>query len=347
MIPHSARINCIHWVDEAVKNKARRGKACDVIGISIRTLQNWQKEGEVQADKRLTAVHPSPSHKLTAIEREEILTVCNEPPYANLPPSQIVPMLADQGRYIASESTFYRVLHEAAQIKHRGRAKERKQVAKPTSYSANAANQIWTWDISYMPTKVIGQFYYLYMIEDIYSRKIVGTDVYEKETGEDAAKLLERTVLNEKCSQEHLVLHSDNGAPMKSQTLRSKMYELNLTSSYSRPRVSNDNPYSEALFRTVKYSPQWPTKGFESLEEARAWVRDFTQWYNHEHQHSRIRFITPTQRHQGEDEEVLNARHQLYLKMQQKNPRRWSKSTRNWKPIGSVLLNPDRVENKG
>lgn len=237
-------------------------------------------------------------------------------------------------------------MHEAAQIKHRGRAKERKQVAKPTSYSANTANQIWTWDISYMPTKVIGQFYYLYMIEDIYSRKIVGTDVYEKETGEDASRLLERTVINEKCSQEQLILHSDNGAPMKSQTLRSKMYELNLTSSYSRPRVSNDNPYSEALFRTVKYSPQWPTKGFESLEEARAWVRDFTQWYNHEHRHSRIRFVTPIQRHQGEDKGVLNARHQLYLKMQQDNPRRWSKSTRNWKPIGSVLLNPDRVENK-
>ncbi len=107
---------------------------------------------------------------------------------------------------------------------------------------------------------------------------------------------------------------------MKSQTLRSKMYELNLTSSYSRPRVSNDNPYSEALFRTVKYSPQWPKKGFESLDEARTWVRDFTQWYNHDHRHSRIRFTTPTQRHQGVDEEVLNARHQLYLKMQQKNP---------------------------
>ncbi len=227
------------------------------------------------------------------------------------------------------------------------KAKERKQVAKPSSYCANAANQVWTWDISYMPTKVVGQFYYLYMIEDIYSRKIVGAEVYAKETGEDAAKLLERTVINEKCSQEQLILHSDNGAPMKSQTLRSKMYELNLTSSYSRPRVSNDNPYSEALFRTVKYCPQWPIKGFESLEDVRVSVCDFTQWYNHEHRHSRIRFVTPMQRHQGEDKNVLNARHQLYLKMQQKNPRRWSKLTRNWKPIGSVLLNPDRVENKG
>jgi len=344
MIPHSARKDCVRWIEEAVKNQARRGKACDVVGMSIRTLQNWQKNGEVTADKRPTAVRQEPSNKLTVLEREKILSACNEQQYANLPPSQIVPILADKGTYIASESSFYRVLHEAGQLKHRGRAKARKKVAKPTSYSAENANQVWTWDISYMPTKVTGQFYYLYMIEDIYSRKIVGAEVYEKETGEDAARLLERSVLNEKCTQEQLVLHSDNGAPMKSQTLRSKMYELNLTSSYSRPRVSNDNPYSEALFRTVKYCPNWPTEGFDSLEKAREWVTDFRQWYNHEHRHSRIKFVTPEQRHLGEDKALLEARHQLYINKRLENPRRWSKRTRNWDAIGAVLLNPDRVE---
>ena len=344
MIPHSERVQCVAWINEAVTNGARKGKACDVVGITIRTLQNWQVNGDITADKRPGAVRPAPSNKLTPKEREAILTACNEAEYGNLPPSQIVPILADKGIYIASESSFYRVLHEAEQIQHRGRSKERRTVAKPTSYSADKANQVWTWDISYMPTPVVGQFYYLYMIEDIYSRKIVGAEVYAQESGEDAAVLLERALLNEKSRHSQLVLHSDNGAPMKSLTLRSKMYELNLTSSYSRPRVSNDNPYSEALFRTVKYCPSWPTSGFNDLEEAREWVADFVKWYNDEHRHSQIKFVTPAQRHEGKDKEILEKRVQLYAQKKEENPSRWSGETRNWDVVGSVSLNPDRIE---
>jgi len=255
-----------------------------------------------------------------------------------------VPILADKGVYIASESSFYRVLHDHQQIHHRGRAQERKHIAKPTSYSAKEANQVWTWDISYMPTPVVGKFYYLYMIEDIYSRKIVGADVYLQESGEDAAALLERSLLNEKSINSQLVLHSDNGAPMKSATLRSKMHDLNLTSSYSRPRVSNDNPYSEALFRTVKYCPDWPKEGFDSLEAAQIWVTNFTYWYNNEHRHSKIKFVTPAERHDGKDKDILEKRHKLYLKKQKEMPSRWSRATRNWDDIGAVSLNPDRDE---
>jgi len=149
MIPHSERVQCVTWINEAVASGARKGKACDIVGITIRTLQNWQVNGGITSDKRPDAVRPAPSNKLTPEEREAILTACNEPEYANLPPSQIVPILADKGIYIASESSFYRVLHEAEQIQHRGRSKERRTVAKPTSYSADKANQVWTWDISY------------------------------------------------------------------------------------------------------------------------------------------------------------------------------------------------------
>jgi len=337
-------VQCVVWINEAVASGARKGKACDIVGITIRTLQNWQVNGDVTADKRPSAVRPEPRNKLTLKEREAILIVCNETAYANLPPSQIVPILADQGTYIASESSFYRVLHEAEQIQHRGRSKERRSVAKPTSYSADKANQVWTWDISYMPTPVTGQFYYLYMIEDIYSRKIVGAEVYAQERGEDAAALLERALLNEKSRHSQLALHSDNGAPMKSFTLRSKMYELNLTSSYSRPRVSNDNPYSEALFRTVKYCPSWPANGFNSLEEAREWVADFVKWYNHDHRHSQIKFVTPSQRHEGKDEEILEKRVKLYAQKKEESPSRWSGEIRNWDVVGSVSLNPDRIE---
>ena len=181
------------------------------------------------------------------------------------------------------------------------------------------------------------------MIEDIYSRKIVGAEVYAQESGEDAAELVERALLNEKSRHSQLVLHSDNGAPMKSLTLRSKMYDLNLTSSYSRPRVSNDNPYSEALFRTVKYCPDWPASGFGSQEEARIWVADFVKWYNNDHRHSQIKFVTPAQRHEGKDKEVLEKRVQLYTQKKEENPSRWSGETRNWDAVGPVSLNPDRI----
>ena len=132
MISHSARVQCVTWINEAVASGAGKGKACDVVGISIRTLQNWQINSDIEADKRPDALRLAPSNKLTQEERSTILSTCNEEQYANLPPSQIVPILADQGTYIVSESSFYRVLHEAEQMQHRGRSKERKTVAKPT-----------------------------------------------------------------------------------------------------------------------------------------------------------------------------------------------------------------------
>ena len=215
-----------------------------------------------------------------------------------------MPRLADQGRYLASEATFYRVLKAAGQQHKRGRSHASQKHAAPTTHRATTANQVWSWDITYLPSPVCGKYYYLYLVEDIYSRKGVGWEVYEEESGAHASALMERTVLNERCVGKPLVLHSDNGAPMKSSTLLSKLYDLGITPSRGRPRVSNDNPYSESLFRTLKYCPQWPKDGFADLDAARCWVRDFIRWYNHEHRHSRIRFVTPAQRHRGEDQEV-------------------------------------------
>lgn len=131
---------------------------------------------------------------------------------------------------------------------------------------------------------------------------------------------------------------------MKSLTLLSKMYDLGITPSRGRPRVSNDNPYSESLFRTLKYCPQWPQAGFASLDAARVWVRDFMRWYNNEHRHSRIRFVTPSERHRGLDHQILARRHDLYERARKKSPERWSGQTRNWEPIGTVMLNPDREQ---
>lgn len=334
----------VGWLIEAIVTGARKVKACQEVGLSLRTFQRWTRAQELRADARTTTLRPKPRNALSEIERQAILALCSSPTYAHLPPSQIVPRLADEAQYMASESTFYRILRAAGQQHHRGRSRRPKRVVMPTTHAAQEPNQVWSWDITYLPSPIRGKYYYLYLIEDIYSRKAVGWEVYEEESGEKAAALLQRSVINEKCLHKPLVLHSDNGAPMKSVTLLSKMYELGITPSRGRPRVSDDNPYSESLFRTLKYCPQWPLDGFASLDAARIWVRDFMRWYNNEHRHSRIRFVTPSERHRGEDHQILARRHELYQQVRQKTPERWSGQTRNWTPIGTVLLNPDREQ---
>jgi putative transposase len=342
LTPSLERQQLVGWIREAAEAGARKTRACAEAGLSLRTLQRWTEEDEVKVDARTTTVRPAPANKLSAAEQRAVLDVCHHTAYAHLPPSQIVPRLADDGDYLASESTFYRVLKAHDQGHRRGRAQAPRKRTPPTSYTATAANQVWSWDITYLPSPVRGQFYYLYLFEDIYSRKAVGWEVYEQESGERAAELIQRAVLTEQCWRQPLVLHSDNGAPMKSSTLLAKLYELGVTPSRGRPRVSNDNPYSESLFRTLKYCPQWPAHGFASLAAARAWGRDFIAWYNHQHRHSRIRFVTPAQRHRGEDKEVLARRHAVYEAAKAKRPERWSGKTRNWEPIGAVMLNPER-----
>ncbi len=327
---------------QAVASGARKAVACAELGLSLRSLQRWVLTPVMQADVRTTTARPRTPNVLSEEERGAILAICNSPEFASVPPSQIVPRLADQGRYLASEATFYRVLKAADQQHRRGRSHAPHKHAAPTTHSATKANQVWSWDITYLPSPVRGQYYYLYLIEDIYSRKGVGWEVYAQESGERAAELMQRTVLAERCGGQPLVLHSDNGAPMKSVTLLSKLYDLGITPSRGRPRVSNDNPYSESLFRTLKYCPQWPKDGFADLDAARRWVRDFMGWYNHEHCHSRIGFVTPAQRHRGEDHEVLAKRHALYQQARHQHPHRWSGNTRNWQPIGAVTLNPER-----
>ena len=326
-------------IQEAIQSGARQKPACDVLGLSSRTYQRWLKAGVV-SDGRITAKRPEPPNKLSDIERQQILKVCNTPEYAHLPPYQIVPRLADQGVYLASESSFYRILKAANQLAHRGEIKLKTKTNKVRHFTATKANQVCRWDINYCPSRIIGQHYYLYMIEDIYSRKIVGWEVHDKENGDHAATIVERSVWAEKCVKKELVLHSDNGGPMKSMTLRVKLQELGVENSYSRPRVSNDNPYSESLFRTVKYHPRWPSEGFANLDDARLWVKAFVQWYNRDHRHSRIKFVTPQQRHTGEDIKLLKKRHTLYNKMKKQYPARWSGTTRNWKHIAPVELNP-------
>ncbi len=318
--------------------------ACKEIGITIRTLQRWQQGGVIKGDGRPDATRPLPANKLSEEERATVLKVSNSPEYGSLPPGQIVPSLADQGIYLASESTFYRIMHENGQQNHRGRASKPGPAKDPSSHCANAPNEVWCWDISWLPGPVKGHFYYLYMIIDIYSRKIVAQEVHDEETSEYAAQLVQKAVLSEGCAGTPLVLHSDNGSPMKGSTLLDKLYKLGISSSYNRPRVSNDNAYAESIFRTCKYRPAYPTGGFVDINAARLWILDFTRWYNNEHRHSAIRYVTPAQRHRGEDTEILANRKEVYEKARKKHPNRWARNTRNWSPVSEVWLNPEKVD---
>ncbi len=337
----------IRLIDEARDDGARLSQACSVLSLSPRTLQRWRESGELKADGRKQAsMQREPANKLTEQERCQILAIANEPEFAPMAPTQIVPALADQGLYIASESSFYRVLREADQLARRGKAKPPAR-QRPMPLQASAPNQLWSWDITYLATTIKGLFFYLYLIMDVYSRKIVGWEVFETESAEQAAQVFRKAHLREGIGAEALVLHSDNGSPMKGATMLATLQRLGVMPSFSRPSVSDDNPYSEALFKTLKYHPGFPDKPFSSLQEAREWVVGFQHWYNEVHRHSALKFVTPAQRHRGEDEAILARRHALYEAAKAKCPQRWSGPTRNWEPEESVYLNPGKPMKKG
>lgn len=339
------RITAIELVDEAVTNGARENMACIELGISQRTLNRWRTEQGVKGDMRPVVKRPAPKNKLTYEEEAKILKTINEPEFKSLPPSQIVPILADRGIYIASESTMYRVMLKSGQQNHRGRSKAPTNKPKST-YCATSPNQVWSWDITYLAGPIKGMFFYLYMIIDIFSRKIVGWEVWPEEKAEHASHLIRRAVMSENITRlsEPLVLHSDNGSPMKGATMLETLYQLGITPSRSRPRVSNDNPYSESLFRTCKYCPSYPSEGFKSLDDARTWVKEFVNWYNHEHRHSGIKFLTPNQRHTGQDEDTLKRRQVVYEAAKARHPERWTSKTRDWTLSDEVWLNPEKTD---
>ena len=324
---------------------ARLLLACATAGITPRTLQRWKAvDGLVSGDGRPLAVRATPSHALSDAERAQVLAVANEPRFAAVPPARIVPMLADEGIYLASESSFSRVLKAHGQTAHRGRAKAPKQRRPPTTHIATAPRQVWCWDMTYLPAQVLGRWFHLYLILDLYSRKIVGWEVHDSDHADHAAHLVRRTALAEGIAAlaTKPVLHGDNGSTLKATTVLAMLNWLGVKPSYSRPRVSDDNAYAESLFRTAKYRPEFPVKGFADLDDARAWAVSFVRWYNVDHRHSGIRYVSPAQRHAGEDLAILAARHALYASARKLNPARWSGNTRNWSPINAVTLNPER-----
>jgi putative transposase len=330
-------VRAVQLIQEAVDSGARRVAAARTLGISMRTLQRW--EASCCREDQRRGPHGQPGNALSEAERALVLAVATCPTYRDLPPSQIVPNLADAGVYLASEASFYRILRQARMLSHRGKARSRAH-SRPREYVADGPNQVWSWDITYLRSPIRGCFFYLYLVVDVWSRKIVGWTVQDSENPLSAALMVEAAVRREGADPTRLVLHSDNGAPMKGATLLATLQQLGIVPSYSRPRVSDDNPYSEALMRTVKYHPDYPEAAFQSLEDARGWVEAFVTWYNEEHRHSAIQFVTPAQRHAGEHVQILAERKEVYEEAKRNKSARWSGRTRNWEPVAEVVLNP-------
>ena len=341
----SERQQVIALVGQAITAGARQDRACGAISLNARTLQRWQRD-PFRGDQRPTRVQ-APKSRLSALERQALLAVANSAEFGHLSPSQIVPRLADRGQYIASESSFYRVLKAHRQLQHRSAERPRQQRNKPRALCATAPNELFSWDITYLPTLVIGAYFYLYLFMDIFSRKIVGWQVYDTESSALASEVMRDICEREHIAPDQVVLHSDNGSPMKGATMLATLQSLGVMPSFSRPAVSNDNPYSESLFKTLKYRADYPRRAFENLFAARQWVGTFVRWYNHEHCHSAIRFVTPHERHAGQDTALLSKRVGVYEAAKAKHPQRWSGATRNWQPVQVVHLNPDqRVDAK-
>lgn len=324
-------------VDEAVRGGARQAKACDALGLDARTLQRWRREGA--RDDLRAGPKSAPGNALTARERQQVLELANRPEYRDLSPKQIVPLLADEGQYVASESSFYRILRAEGQVQHRERSQPA-QHSRPRELVATAPNQVWSWDITYLLTPVKGDFHYLYMALDVFSRKIVGWEVHECESADNAGRLIAEACRREGVQAEQVTLHQDNGSPMRCGTFLALLQNLGVAASFSRPGVSDDNPFSEALFRTLKYRPEYPDSPFATIEVAREHVRRFVDWYNTLHLHGSIHFVTPASRHAGKDVEILERRQRVYAQARARRPERWSRGIRDWSRIERVVLNP-------
>ncbi len=333
------RRSCIELVKQAKAGGAGRAASCQVLDVSLRTVERWEKDPN-QGDQR-RGPDTVCGHALSEVEKQAIVAVCNSGDYRDLSPWQIVAQLADQGRYLGSQSSFYRVLKHNDQLSHRQNSKPPVH-HRPKDLTARNPNEVWSWDITYLNSPIRGAYYYLYLVEDIFSRMIVGWTVEEVQSTEHSARLIDWACQEHGIARGQLTLHADNGAPVKGATLLATLERLGIAPSFSRPRVSDDNPYSESLFKTLKYRPSYPETAFSGIDQAREWVRRFVKWYNTEHLHSAIRFVTPSCRHLGLDKAILQKRAAVYEKAKRLNPLRWSGQTRNWSPIAQVHLNPKK-----
>jgi transposase InsO family protein len=257
---------------------------------------------------------------LSEAEKDLVYATANSPCFADMSPELIVAKLAEKGIYLASPSTFFRILRERKALEHRRESKKPRQGGNLECIAVTAPNQVWSWDITWLKTDVAGLFYYAYTIIDLYDRSVVGWTIENEESEEHSRRLFMRVIRDLKtCPQ---IVHADNGNPMRGVTLAVFLDSLKISRSYSRPRCSNDNAFIEAWHKTLKYTVGYP-KFFNGILHARNWFSDFVSWYNSKHLHSALGYVTPLQKRSGEADIIYRERNQTLELARQKHPDRW------------------------
>lgn len=276
---------------------------CAALALPRATFYRRLKPGKAAPRKR------RPARALSDEERSEVLAVLHEPRFADLSPAEVYATLLDEGRYLCSERTMYRLLAENQEVRER-----RDQLVHPPLKApellATKPNELWSWDITKLHGPAKWTYYYLYVILDVFSRYVVGWMVAHRESAALAEKLISETCERQKIARDQLTLHADRGSSMTSKPVAFLLSDLGVTKTHSRPHVSNDNPFSEAHFKTLKYRPDYPDR-FGSIEHARSFNADFFYWYNDLHHHSGIRLLTPRDLHYGFATMKLEARNIL------------------------------------
>jgi putative transposase len=291
--------------------------ACRALGIGRAT---WYRHRQPRPNPERQP-GPKPTWALSPADRAAVLDVLHEPRFVDKAPAEIVATLLDEGRYLCSERTMYRVLAAADEVRERRNQLRHPWATKP-ELVATAPNQVWSWDITKLRTTEKWHYYALYVVLDIYSRYIVGWTVALRESATLATRLISESCRQQGVARDQLTLHADRGSAMTSKTLAELLIDLGVAKSHSRPHVSNDNAYSEANFKTLKYRPEFPER-FGPIEHARAFCRQFVAWYNHDHRHAGIGMLTPADVHTGRAEEVIAARHRVMMAAYAANPTRF------------------------
>lgn len=300
--------------------------SCRALGLSratfYRTTSQTGEPAGISNEKATDSIPANNPRSLSSEETQAILTVLHSERFIDRAPAEVFNTLLDEGVYLGSPRTFYRILAKNNEVKDRRNQRRHPVYSKP-ELLATGPNQVWTWDI----TKLLGPakwtYYYLYVILDIFSRYVVGWMLAEREAAVWAKQLIEETLIKENIKPGQLIIHSDNGAAMKATPVVSLHARLDVGKSHSRPHVSNDNPFSESQFKTMKYSPGFPTRFYGGFEEAVDFARGFFPWYNEDHRHSGIEFLTPSMVHQGLADAVLAERHTRMLAAYKANPERF------------------------
>ncbi len=274
-----------------------------------------------RADSKARAMAVPPKHALSEAETQSVLDLLHSERFRDLPPTQVYPILLEEGRYMCSTRTMYRILEAHQEVKERRNQRQHPPAPKP-QLEATGPRQLWSWDITKLKGPAKWHHYYLYVILDVYSRFVVGWLLAEAESAELAEILITTTCQREGIEPEQLGLHSDRGPAMQSKTIAQLLKDLEVAQTFARPYTPNDNAYSEAQFKTFKYRPGFP-EYFASLAEARAWVQAFVHWYNYQHYHSALGLLTPAVVHHGQAQQVQTQRRQVLTTAYQAHPERF------------------------